>query len=79
MDEMVKSRRLKVGTIREHLLTAAIWLPMNDFPYKNYLTPDVVSYFEENWLAQLTNGNLQWCGPLMIHVSSSCSVYMRFT
>ncbi|MCT0020295.1 hypothetical protein EFM35_02315 [Weissella cibaria] len=47
MDEMVKSRRLKVGTIREHLLTAAIWLPIRDFPYKNYLTPDVVSYFEE--------------------------------
>jgi uncharacterized protein YpbB len=48
MDEMVQSRRLKIGTIREHLLTAAIWLPMNDFPYKNYLTPDVVAHFEQH-------------------------------
>ncbi|MDY2512780.1 hypothetical protein [Weissella confusa] len=48
MGEMVQSRRLKIGTIREHLLTAAIWLPMNDFPYKNYLTPDVVAHFEQH-------------------------------
>jgi uncharacterized protein YpbB len=46
MDEMVKSRRLKIGTIREHLLTAAIWLPISDFPYQKFLTPEVVSYMQ---------------------------------
>lgn len=47
-EEMIAEQQgLKLGTIREHLLTAAIWLPLETFPYEVFLTDDVLSYFEE--------------------------------
>lgn len=42
-----QKRRLKEGTIREHLLTAAIWLPLGDFPYHLFLTPSSLTYFQQ--------------------------------
>lgn len=47
-EEMIaQQQHLKVGTVREHLLTAAIWLPLADFPYERFITPQVKAYFEE--------------------------------
>jgi uncharacterized protein YpbB len=53
MEEMVQSRRLKIGTIREHLLTSAIWLPISAFPYNKFLTPEVVQYFKTHLVGEV--------------------------
>lgn len=46
-------RHLKIGTVREHLLTAAIRLPQDEFPYHLFLTSDVMTY-----LAQHLDGDI---------------------
>lgn len=46
-EEIAQQQRLKLGTIREHLLTAAIWFPLESFPYEVFLTDEVMTYFEE--------------------------------
>lgn len=46
-EEIAQQQQLRTGTIREHLLTAAIWLPMNEFPYDVFLTEQVKTYFDE--------------------------------
>ena len=43
-----QQRRLKIGTVREHLLTAAVWLPKTDFPYDLFLTPETLRYLQEH-------------------------------
>ena len=44
---LLQQRRIKIGTIREHLLTAAIWLPVTAFPYEQFLTPAIQQYFAQ--------------------------------
>ena len=39
---------MKIGTVREHLLTAAVWLPKTDFPYDLFLTPETLRYLQEH-------------------------------
>ncbi|MGV0167510.1 helix-turn-helix domain-containing protein [Furfurilactobacillus sp. WILCCON 0119] len=41
--QIQQQRGLKVSTINEHLLEAAIWLPADEFPYKRLLTADVIN------------------------------------
>lgn len=56
MDVISELRHLKIGTVREHLLTAAIRLPKEEFPYHLFLTSDVVTY-----LAQHLEGDIdEW-------------------
>ena len=44
---IAQQQHLKLGTVREHFLTAAIWLPLKAFPYEQFLTDSVKRYFEE--------------------------------
>lgn len=46
-DVIAQHQHLKLGTVREHFLTAAIWLPLSVFPYEQFLTDEVKRYFEE--------------------------------
>ncbi|KRN33381.1 helix-turn-helix domain-containing protein [Weissella halotolerans] len=48
-----QKRGLKVGTIREHLLTAAIWLPLADFPYALFLTERIRAYFQQRLVGSI--------------------------
>ncbi|MBS0950512.1 helix-turn-helix domain-containing protein [Weissella minor] len=46
--DIAQQRHLKLGTVQEHLLTAAIWLPLSAFPYERYLTDDVKKHLTEH-------------------------------
>lgn len=48
MTTISQQRHLKIGTVREHLLTAAIRLPKQNFPYDLFLTRDVVAYLQNH-------------------------------
>lgn len=48
-----QQRHLKIGTVREHLLTAAIRLPKQDFPYDLFLTTDVVTYLQSHLVGNI--------------------------
>ncbi|QOD85602.1 helix-turn-helix domain-containing protein [Weissella viridescens] len=45
--DIAHTRQLKLGTVQEHLLTAAIWLPLDQFPYEQYLTKDLKGTFAQ--------------------------------
>lgn len=55
-EEIAQQQGLKLGTVREHLLTASIWLPLEAFPYERFLTAPVLTYFEQT----LTGDVDQW-------------------
>lgn len=38
IEQIAKQRQIRPSTVREHLLEAAIWLPVANFPYDNMLT-----------------------------------------
>ncbi|KRN02563.1 hypothetical protein FD13_GL001786 [Levilactobacillus senmaizukei DSM 21775 = NBRC 103853] len=44
--QIAGERRVKVSTVREHLLEAAIMLPLADFPYDRLLSPAARSQFK---------------------------------
>jgi len=46
LDKISQIRRLKLGTVREHLLSAAIFMPFEQFDYQQLLTPELIAYFE---------------------------------
>lgn len=37
VEQIAQQRRVKVSTVREHLLESAIWLPIDQFPYQQFL------------------------------------------
>ncbi|RRG17726.1 hypothetical protein D3P96_06100 [Weissella viridescens] len=47
LTDIAQTRQLKLGTVQEHLLTAAIWLPIDQFPYEQYLTDDLKATFAQ--------------------------------
>jgi len=53
---IAQKQHLKIGTVREHFLTAAIWLPMNAFPYERFLTDDIKTYLSQ----KLTGSMDKW-------------------
>lgn len=48
LDQVATQRRIKLSTVREHLLEAAIFLPLVDFPYEQILTPKLCQLFAKN-------------------------------
>lgn len=48
IERISKIRNLKIGTVREHLLSAAVFMPLDQFNYQLLLTPPLISYFEEH-------------------------------
>lgn len=48
LDQVAAQRRIKLSTVREHLLEAAIFLPLSDFPYGRILTPELCQLFDKN-------------------------------
>lgn len=52
---IAQQQHLKVGTVREHLLTAAIWLPLDEFPYERFITPQVKKYFMDTLSGSIDN------------------------
>ena len=70
---LLQHRRIKIGTIREHLLTAAIWLPRQDFPYEYFLTPAIQTYF-----AQRLTGNIDEWTFSMVRTSADPYEFFLF-
>lgn len=46
LEEISKIRNLKLGTVREHLLSLAILMPLQKFDYQRLLEPTLINYFE---------------------------------
>ncbi|GAK30441.1 hypothetical protein WOSG25_030380 [Weissella oryzae SG25] len=56
LENIASYRRIKIGTVREHLLTAAILLDVSAFPYQRFLDEGILTYF-----ATHLQGNIdQW-------------------
>lgn len=56
VNEIQKQRRLKISTIREHLMLSAMLVPLDQFSYERILNVDVVAYFQ----TRLTQPLTQW-------------------
>ncbi|KAA8446709.1 hypothetical protein FKV71_01090 [Weissella paramesenteroides] len=55
IETISKQRHLKIGTVREHLLTAAVWLPKADFPYELFLSASTIQYLEQHLTGNIDN------------------------
>nr|WP_238331039.1 helix-turn-helix domain-containing protein [Furfurilactobacillus milii] len=58
--EIAQQRRLKPSTINEHLLTAAILLPLDQFPYEECVDEATRESIEKRQPVNIDN----WQGPL---------------
>ncbi|MTV81205.1 hypothetical protein GM612_00875 [Lactobacillus sp. CRM56-3] len=52
LEEIGHQRRLKVSTVKEHLLEAAIMLPVDQFPYEKLLTPQLQNELSDQFATQ---------------------------
>lgn len=56
LEQIAQQRHLKIGTIREHILTAAICLPKDVFPFQRVLRPAAIATLDQ----QLTGPADTW-------------------
>ncbi|MDR3190880.1 MAG: hypothetical protein LBT80_06695 [Lactobacillaceae bacterium] len=71
--QLSQALRVKESTIREHWLAAAIWLPVEVFPYAKFLTPSLTAEFAE----QLT-GPIDTWEFATVHKTDDPSEFMYF-
>nr|WP_239517529.1 helix-turn-helix domain-containing protein [Weissella uvarum] len=74
LPEIAQHRKLKLGTVQEHLLTAAIWLPFAEFPYDSYLTPAVTDYLAQH----LTDADIDQWRFNMVRTSDDITEFFLF-